>query len=415
MFFAIRPRSLKYSALMLIFLVTLMSETSISFAIEPQKAIVYSNESCHHCVDYVDDELIPILEEYDIQVIKKGFINDIENRRELNHLNEYLGIPQVLQGHITTIIDDKIILEGHVPVDLVKDVLREDNQEKFERIIIMQDEMRDVKSYQVWAFKGEIREYSINTSITEYLDWFKKAHMFLDTPPELASKTMASTILLPTVLLTGLLDGINPCAFAVILFLIGFLFTIRKTRSSIFKMGVAYISSMYLTYFLIGLGILKAVHIFGIPHFMAILAAYLVIFLGLINITGYFFPRFPIKLKIPTVSKNTIVDFIHKATIPAAVGLGVLVGICVFPCSGAIYVAIIGMLSFNATYLQAVGYLLLYNLMFVMPLFVVLFATSNKAVVQKINEWEQSKSMTMRFVSGLLMVVLGLIILLWFT
>jgi len=174
MFFAIRPRSLKYSALMLIFLVTLMSETSISFAIEPQKAIVYSNESCHHCVEYVDDELIPILKEYDIQVIKKGFINDIENRRELNHLNEYLGIPQVHQGHITTIIDDKIILEGHVPRDLVKDVLREDNQEKFERIIIMQDEMHDAKSYQVWAFKGEIKEYSINTSITEYLDWFKK-------------------------------------------------------------------------------------------------------------------------------------------------------------------------------------------------------------------------------------------------
>ena len=73
------------------------------------------------------------------------------------------------------------------------------------------------------------------------------------------------------------------------------------------------------------------------------------------------------------------------------------------------------MLSVKATYLQAVGYLLLYNLMFVMPLFVVLFATSNKAVVQKINEWEQSKSMTMRFVSGLLMVALGLIILLWFT
>jgi hypothetical protein len=203
-----------------------MSKTSTSVAIDPQKAIIYSNESCHHCVEYVDDELIPILEEYDIPVIKKGFINDIENRRELNHLNEYLGIPQVLQGHITTIIDDKIILEGHVPVDVVKDVLKEENQEKFERIIIMQDEMHDAKSYQVWAFKGEIKEYSIDTSITEYLDWFKKTHMSLDTPPELASITLASTILLPTVLLTGLLDGINPCAFAVILFLIGFLFTI---------------------------------------------------------------------------------------------------------------------------------------------------------------------------------------------
>ncbi len=61
-------------------------------------------------------------------------------------------------------------------------------------------------------------------------------------------------VMLPLITTTGFLDGLNPCAFAVLLFFIAYLFTIRKTRASIWKMGLVYISAIYLVYLGIGVG-----------------------------------------------------------------------------------------------------------------------------------------------------------------
>ncbi len=406
-------KSLGFKTLILFFTVLLLLQPVISYALEAREAVIYYNEACHHCVMYIDEELNPILDELGIDVIRKDYINNREYRKELNELNEQLGVPFELQGHFTTFMDNRIILQGHVPEHVIKGILSVKDQ-VFEKIIVFQDEMEGAVSYKVWAYKGEIREYPIDTPITEYLDWFRENRDSLVTPPELLGEDFDLLSLLPMVLVTGLLDGINPCAFAVILFLIAFLFTIKKTRASIFKMGVTYISAIYMVYFLIGLGILQAIHIFNVHHFMAIAGAYLIIILGTINLINYFFPSFPIKLKIPTASKSTLENWIHKATIPATLVLGILVGLCVFPCSGAIYVAIIGLLSVKAAYFQAIIYLLLYNIMFVLPLIAILLATSNKYATKKMSEWERSQSKKMYLLSGLIMVALGLIILIWF-
>lgn len=221
-------------------------------------------------------------------------------------------------------------------------------------------------------------------------------------------------VMLPLIVSTGFLDGLNPCAFAVLLFFIAFLFTIRRSRASIWKMGSIYIGAIYLVYLGIGIGLLKTILITGRSHLMAKIGAWLVIVLGLINLKDYFFPQLPISLKIPQFSKKTLQTWMEKATLPAAAVLGVLVGLCVFPCSGGPYVATIGLLAARKTYFQGLLYLLLYNFAFVMPLIIVLILSSNKRVVEKMTAWEQSKSKTMRLISGLLMIALGVIILLFF-
>lgn len=221
-------------------------------------------------------------------------------------------------------------------------------------------------------------------------------------------------VMFPLVTITGFLDGFNPCAFAILLFFIAFLFTIQRTRSSIWKMGLVYISAIYLVYLGIGVGLLKTILITGRHHLMAKVGAWLVIILGLINLKDYFFPQLPFSLKIPHWSKKTLQAWIHQATLPAAAVLGALVGLCVFPCSGGPYVATIGLLAARKTYFQGLLYLLLYNLAFVMPLIIILVLASNKRVVVKMTEWEQSKNKLMRLLSGLLMVSLGMIILYFF-
>ena len=57
-------------------------------------------------------------------------------------------------------------------------------------------------------------------------------------------------------------------------------------------------------YLLIGFGIFKAIMFSNAPHFMAKLGAWLVISLGILNIINHFFPKFQIKLRIPTASKE---------------------------------------------------------------------------------------------------------------
>jgi len=219
---------------------------------------------------------------------------------------------------------------------------------------------------------------------------------------------------LPVILSTGFLDGINPCAIGVLLLFIAFLFTIRRTKRNIFIMGGVYIAAIYLAYLGIGLGIFKAIVISGYPNIIGKIAAYLIIVLGIINIVDYFRPDKSPILAIPSFSKGTLKYWMEKATIPTAFIFGFLVGLCTFPCSGGIYVAIIGLLASSQTKLSGLIYLLIYNVMFVMPLIILLVASANKYAVKKITQWEKSKARGMRLLSGLAMIIISMIILIWF-
>lgn len=222
---------------------------------------------------------------------------------------------------------------------------------------------------------------------------------------------MSWEVLLPLVVTSGFIDGIHPCGFAVLLFFMAFLFSLKRTRQAILGMGALYILGVFAAYFLIGLGILKAFALFPEPHFMAKAGAILVIALGLINIKDYFFYGKWFTLRIPSFSKGSIRDWVQRATGPAALVAGFLVGLCAFPCAGGIYVAILGVLAVNSAAWEGLGYLALYNLMFVAPLIIMLALASDKRVVERLEKWEASEKKKMRLYSGIVMIALGLFIL----
>ncbi|MBI2625369.1 MAG: hypothetical protein HYW70_03505 [Candidatus Nealsonbacteria bacterium] len=216
--------------------------------------------------------------------------------------------------------------------------------------------------------------------------------------------------LLPLVSVAALIDSINPCAFSVLLLTIAFLFSIGKLRSSILKIGISYIAGIFLVYILIGLGILQTLHIFNTPHFMAKAGAVLLIVLGSINIINEFFPAFPVKLRIPRFVHHKIAELMEKGSVPTAFFLGALVGLCEFPCTGGPYLMVLGLLHDQATYFKGVGYLLLYNLIFILPLVLMLFMASDKLLLERVSSWQQSERKTMRLGAGIAMVMLGVII-----
>lgn len=218
------------------------------------------------------------------------------------------------------------------------------------------------------------------------------------------------TWLLPLVGVAALVDSINPCAFSVLLVTIAFLFSLGKLRSSVLEIGAAYILGIFLVYTLIGLGMLQVLHLFDTPHFMAKLGASLLIVLGLVTLANHFVPAFPVKLKMPQFAHGRMASLMEKASLPSAFVLGGLVGVCEFPCTGGPYLMVIGLLHDRGTHAAGLGYLLLYNLIFVLPLVVILLLSSDRTLLAKVEAWKKTHTGAMRLWGGQAMVLLGLII-----
>ena len=216
--------------------------------------------------------------------------------------------------------------------------------------------------------------------------------------------------LLPLIAIAALIDSINPCAFSVLLLTIAFLFSLGKMREGILKIGASYILGLFVTYILIGLGILQALHLFNTPHFMAKVGAALLIVLGLISLVNRFFPKFPIKLRIPRAAHKTMANLMEKASMPTAFVLGGLVALCEFPCTGGPYLMVLGLLHDQASYFKGFVYLILYNLIFVLPLAIILAIASNKALLVKVEGWKKEKTGQLHLFGGIAMIVLGLLI-----
>lgn len=215
--------------------------------------------------------------------------------------------------------------------------------------------------------------------------------------------------LLPLIIAAALVDSVNPCAFSVLLLTIAFLFSIGKLRSDALKIGGLYILGIFVSYTLIGVGILQALSFFNIPHFMGRLGASLLILAGVLNVVNEFFPRFPIKLKIPDAAHGTMARLAARGSAPLAFVLGGFVGVCEFPCTGGPYLAALGLLHDSTTYVSGLSYLLLYNLIFVLPLAVILGVAANPALIEKVRAWQRGERRIMRWAGGVVMVGLGVL------
>ena len=216
--------------------------------------------------------------------------------------------------------------------------------------------------------------------------------------------------LLPLVGVAALIDSVNPCAFSILLLTIAFLLSIGKLRSNVLQIGSAYIAGIFVVYLLIGLGLLQALHLFDTPHFMANVGAGLLVLLGVLNVVNVLVPAFPIKLAIPHAAHRRIAVLMEQASVPTAFLLGGLVGLCEFPCTGGPYLMVLGLLHDQATYFTGVAYLILYNVIFVLPLVLILLFASDASLLARVQAWQERKRQAMRLGGGGAMVALGLLI-----
>jgi cytochrome c biogenesis protein CcdA len=225
---------------------------------------------------------------------------------------------------------------------------------------------------------------------------------------------------LPTVVVAGLVDAINPCAFTLLLIFIAsvtaFLQTAQgkspeETRAVLYRYGAVYIGAIFFTYLILGLGFLRVSAFFAGNHLGSRLAALVAVLLGLWMIKDALLPEIGLRLQAPKWVGTRVQGLARRATAPAMVTLGVLVGLCTVPCSGAVYLSVLAMLSLQETFVQAFAYLALYNLLFVSPLGVILVAASARPTLNRLARWNLHHCEGLRLGMGLGVCALGLIIL----
>jgi cytochrome c biogenesis protein CcdA len=214
-------------------------------------------------------------------------------------------------------------------------------------------------------------------------------------------------------------DGINPCAFTVLLlFITAMLATfqageqnINAIRARLLSQGGIYIAAIFLTYLSLGIGLLKTVDLFTRQHLPARLGALAAILFGLWMLKDFFIPDWGWRLQAPAKIGSLARQMAQKATVPALIVGGFLIGLCTVPCSGAVYLGVLSLLALQPTALLGYGYLVLYNIVFVLPLIVILVAASARPTLNRLAHWNLNHKEWVRLVLGAGVVVMGLVIL----
>lgn len=221
---------------------------------------------------------------------------------------------------------------------------------------------------------------------------------------------------LPVLIGAALLDSINPCVFGVLIFLIAFMTKVFKSPNKMLIGGAIYTFVVYVTYFLIGLGFLKFTVSFGLSQGVYWIAAVIAIFAGLLEVKDFFWYGRGISLKIIPGAEKRIKLYTEKIkkmhmkdgylSYLAAGLLGVFVVLVELPCTGAPYLAILAILG-KGNYAQGIPLLLLYNLIFILPLFVIIGVAYFGKSSQKLEAWRKKHRGLMRLAVGLFLLALG--------
>ena len=183
----------------------------------------------------------------------------------------------------------------------------------------------------------------------------------------------------------GLLDGINPCAFATIVFFISYMSLVGRKRKEMLVAGSAFASAVFVTYLLLGMGLLKFLSFLNqfslvakCVYLLAAIGTFALAFLSLYD--AYKAKQGKVKeitLQLPKAVKQRIHKVIREQTRTSGVIIGALViGFAIsaleLVCTGQVYLPTITfVMGVEGMRGHALAYLILYNLMFIVPLLVV--------------------------------------------
>lgn len=232
------------------------------------------------------------------------------------------------------------------------------------------------------------------------------------SPLERAADTkgggLAETLTIPAVILAAAADSVNPCTFAVLVLLLGTLIVAGRKGKTL-QIGAAFIVAIYISYFLMGIGIFSAIQSAGVQRPFIIAVSSLAILLGLWNMKDFFAYGKWFTIEVPTRWRPTVKRLTASVvSIPGAFFVGVLDSLFLLPCSSGPYIAILALLSKTTSRTEGILYLLLYNLIFVLPLVGIMLAIHfGYTTTARAERWRSARLGKLHLITGAMMFLLG--------
>ena len=218
-----------------------------------------------------------------------------------------------------------------------------------------------------------------------------------------------ASLSVPVVTVSALADSSNPCALSVLIFLLVSI-AAAGNRKRILLAGGLYTAAVFLFHLLLGIGFLSMISLSGLSEPFSLLGATIAVILGAITIFDAVKNTDNFTLAIADSGKSLIGRYVRTASLPAAFVLGILAGLFGFSCTGGIYIGILGLMGRSLTLATGMSWLLLYNIIFVLPLVIVTLLVAFGISPQRADQWKTDNRRALRLVIGLIMIGLGVII-----
>ena len=217
------------------------------------------------------------------------------------------------------------------------------------------------------------------------------------------------------IIIAGLINGSNPCAFAALIFFISYLTLVGRKRKEIFWVGMGFSGTVFVTYLLIGFGILSFIqHLSFLPLFSRVvylITMAIALVLGIYSLYDYILLKrgrpSEMTLQLPNFLKKRIHQIIRKESqssryFLAAMAAGFIISLLEFACTGQVYLpTILFVINTPSLRTSAIFYLLLYNFMFITPLLIIFGVVYWGVTSEQLAFFLQKRASTIKLLTSL--------------
>ncbi|CCV65191.1 predicted cytochrome C biogenesis protein transmembrane region [Paracholeplasma brassicae] len=251
-------------------------------------------------------------------------------------------------------------------------------------------------------------------------------------------KTLAQTPMLPIeeapaggiqivyLMLLGLLDGINPCAIAMLIIFISLL-GFSKEKKVLLKVSITFMSAIFISYFLFGTILFRFLSVFAHLGFLVTVVPYVIlgisVVLFLLNFYDYLVTRKQqydkVKNQLPKgiqrFNRNLMKKFtdamendsIYMYVITFVLGL--IISVTEFLCTGQAYLtAILHLIHFSDHVMRGILLLFMYNILFILPLIIITVIAVKTKSVMGVTVFMREKLHIVKLINAIVFLAIGI-------
>lgn len=340
-----------------------------------KKAIYFYSETCVNC-NQVGEHFKKngTYEKYDIQKM------DISEPYSIAYLNKFFdafNFPSEKRGIPVIFFENKMII-GAQPI---------------------------IESFSNEIDQVAAAEFPAPEMISEFIQEEETEDQIAED--QIAVGQAAGDISIMILVWAALVDAINPCAFAVLILLVATVASSKGKKESLYS-GLLFSLSIFVSYFLMGLGIYKAIGFFNLPQIFSIVIGILAILIGLANLKDFFWYGKGFVMEVPFSWRPKMQAIIKRVTSPlGALGVGFIVSVFLLPCTSGPYLVILGLLAQKKEMARTISLLVLYNLIFILPMVLITIGMYFGVRARKLEDWRQKNIRLLHLIGGAIMLFIG--------